>query len=876
MGSNILKNIWPEWEIVGRPSRGSYGAVYKAVRRDSGVESSAAIKIISVPHDPAEMDSLQSDGYDIDASRTYLQSVVNDYVSEIQLMESLKGTPNIVSVEDYKVVERKDEVGWDIYIRMELLTPLTEYISSKKMSESDVIKLGCDICTALEACEKKNIIHRDIKPENILVNDYDYFKLGDFGVARTLENLSAGLSQRGTFLYMAPEVASNKSYDARADICSLGLVLYRLLNRNKPPFVDAGKQLISPEDKRLSAEKRFSGEDIPAPVDASPAMADIILRACAYDPEERFSSASEMKKALSSLSNGTYEISTVDIEKTIKTRRPPVATPPKSSHHIDNFGSSRKKNKLPAIVAALLIVAVLVGAGFAFIPKLIGGNESHVDTDTNGEASADSENAAYSKYDEDMIASIVSEADSLAEGGDYDGAIAKVKSALVTYPKSDVLQAKETEYTDLLVAQIKAQTLEEAAELANGGDYASAIALIKKAQRENGEDADCTSAYNTYCTAYKSEVLGEAEQLVSNGDYVGAVKTLEAANGIIGNDAEIEAKSQEYEDAYISNVVTQVDVYLEKGNYEVAEQLVTEALSVFPSNKTIREQQTRIQDCKPKSLISVCPPYESEGFSTPNTITMSGQTYTNGFVLSAEDGGGPYALFNLQGKYSHLEFDIGHIDGSRMYDGAYEIYLDGAYSETIEVGAESLVSHYTIELKNASQLKIVGNSPYTYIWWVDYGFANATLFPSIKTNLGNDLIYTVPEQAVPILTVCPPYESKGFSTPNTITMSGQTYTNGFVLSAEDGGGPYALFNLQGKYSHLEFDIGHIDGSRMYDGAYEIYLDGAYSETIEVGAESLVSHYTIELKNASQLKIVGNSPYTYIWWVDYGFANVFVY
>lgn len=245
MSVEVLKQIWPEWQIEGKPlGKGSFGVVYKAVRRDHGVESYAAIKVISIPTDPSEVDSLRSEGLDMNATRTYLRGIVNDFVSEIQLMESMKGVQNIVSVEDYKVVEKTGEIGWDIYIRMELLTSFNNYICDKKLTEEEVIKLGCDICTALEICAKRNIIHRDIKPENIFINDFGYFKLGDFGIARKMENMTGGLSQKGTFNYMAPEVANSSEYDARVDTYSLGIVLYRLLNGNRLPFLDTEKQLL--------------------------------------------------------------------------------------------------------------------------------------------------------------------------------------------------------------------------------------------------------------------------------------------------------------------------------------------------------------------------------------------------------------------------------------------------------------------------------------------------------------------------------------------------------------------------------------------------------------------------------------------------------
>ena len=848
MSVEVLKQIWPEWQIEGKPlGKGSFGVVYKVARRDHGVESYAAIKVISIPTDPFEVDSLRSEGLDMNATRTYLQGIVNDFVGEIQLMESLKGVQNIVSVEDYKVVEKTGEIGWDIYIRMELLTSFNAYICDKKLTEEEAIKLGCDICTALEICSKRNIIHRDIKPENIFINDFGDFKLGDFGIARKLENMTGGLSQKGTFNYMAPEVANGNEYDARVDTYSLGLVLYRLLNRNRLPFLDTEKQILNPNERRNAVDCRLRGEELPAPCDASPAMANLILRACAYDPNMRFSSATEMKQALMRVADGTYQMAASNLDRTTSVRRAlakydkttsvrkaPTASKQKSAPTVNTFGSApKKKSKMPAAIAIVLTIVLLIGAVYFVTPKLFDGNDStassEISSGTSKETSSEttSETVDYSEFDEKEIATIIGEAETLASEENYEGALAKIQTGLATYPKSAELQIKSNEYTSALNAQIK------------------------------------------------TDALATAETLAQAGDYLEAFNSVDQAISTIGEDEELANKAKEYEDAYVAGVVSQVDTHLENGDFDSADQLVSEALKHFPNNTIIKEQQSRIGNRKPQNLVDVCLPYESNRFSTPDTFTMSGQSYANGFILVAEKDGDPYALFNLQGKYSHLEFDIGHIDESRMYDGAYEIYLDGKYSETIEVSAESLVTHRSIDLKNASQLKIVGNSPDTYIWSTEYGFANAVLFPSANATLINDTNST-PDQAAYLLDVCLPYESNRFSTPDTFTMSGQSYANGFILVAEKDGDPYALFNLQGKYSHLEFDIGHIDESRMYDGAYEIYLDGKYSETIEVSAESLVTHRSIDLKNASQLKIVGNSPDTYIWSTDYGFANVIVY
>lgn len=327
-----ISSVWPEWTLVTLLGKGSYGSVYKAVRKDSGIETEAAIKIISVPSDKTEIDSLRSDGYDDKSTKDYFREMVDDVVEEIRLMISFKGIQNIVSVEDFRVVEKEDEIGWNIYIRMELLTPFNSYISDKRLSERDVIKFGIDIATALELCARKDVIHRDIKPENIFINDFGYYKLGDFGIARKLENKTAGLSAKGTPNYMAPEVAHSEKYDTRADIYSLGIVLYRLLNDNKLPFLPEGKQIFSHIERKEAIEKRLNGEAMPAPCRASAPMAHLVLKACEYRCENRFSSATELKNALIQVLEGKYSAhlkKTDAADETVRARagqKPPVNT----------------------------------------------------------------------------------------------------------------------------------------------------------------------------------------------------------------------------------------------------------------------------------------------------------------------------------------------------------------------------------------------------------------------------------------------------------------------------------------------------------------------------------------------------------------------
>ena len=306
-----LSEIWPEWTVEKVIGYGSYGTVYKAVRCDY-IKSEAAIKVISVPKTDEELDSLCEEGLDIEQSRTYYREIVDGFIQEIELLRKLRGSQNIVSMEDYKVVERTDRVGWEIYIRMELLMPLKSWLADKSMAdgsltEADIVRLGKDICTALEICEKNHIIHRDIKPENILVSANGDFKLGDFGVARKLASTNSSLSVQGAWPYMAPEVAMHQKYDARVDIYSLGLVLYQLLNKNKLPFLDIEKVINSPLERQEALNRRLSGEKLPKPKYGSEWLSSIVLKACAFQAGDRYRNVSELKNALSGVTRRWWQ-----------------------------------------------------------------------------------------------------------------------------------------------------------------------------------------------------------------------------------------------------------------------------------------------------------------------------------------------------------------------------------------------------------------------------------------------------------------------------------------------------------------------------------------------------------------------------------------
>lgn len=296
-----LNQIWGNWEITKFIGEGSFGQVYQIEKEEFDYTYKAALKTISIPKSQDEVVAVLNEFGDERSVTDYYHEIVGDIVKEIVLMSKLKGNTNIVSYEDHAVIPNKDQIGWNIYIRMELLTPLFQYTKEHPLSVRDVIQLGIDMCKAIEICQKYNIIHRDIKPENIFVSDMGNYKLGDFGISRQMEKTALEFSKKGTYSYMAPEVYKGKKYNSTVDIYSLGIVLYRFLNNNRLPFLPPYPQKIRYSDRNKALIMRTSGEEIPKPCNAEGRLAEIVLKACAYDPKERYESARDMRKALESI-----------------------------------------------------------------------------------------------------------------------------------------------------------------------------------------------------------------------------------------------------------------------------------------------------------------------------------------------------------------------------------------------------------------------------------------------------------------------------------------------------------------------------------------------------------------------------------------------
>ena len=295
----VIQKVWPDWKVTEKIGEGSFGQVFRARKERFGVTQEAAIKVVRIPGDDAELKRVQS-GYGLNEQelKEYFYPEVEKLKKEIVLMQELGEDSHIVRILDFEIIDAPDAiVGWYILIRMELLECLENYIKRADITVADVVAVGEDVLTSLEVCEERNIIHRDIKPANLFRSDKGVYKLGDFGIARDMRAGMGSLSHKGTENYMAPEVYLGKNYTSNVDIYALGIVLYKLLNKNRLPFMNEEKLTAGSVERAF--QKRNIGEELPKPVESPDTLYEIIKKMCAYNPNERFQTALEVKKALS-------------------------------------------------------------------------------------------------------------------------------------------------------------------------------------------------------------------------------------------------------------------------------------------------------------------------------------------------------------------------------------------------------------------------------------------------------------------------------------------------------------------------------------------------------------------------------------------------
>ena len=175
-------------------------------------------------------------------------------------------------------------------------TLATEIANEKPMAPSKAVSFAIDICTGMQIAHQQGIIHRDLKPANILIDDGGLLKIVDFGVAAAAKSGDTQLTKTGYVIgspkYMAPEQILGKKVDERADIYSLGVILYEML-AGTPPY--------SRGDHMAVMYQHVQGKAAPlAEINPKvpPELAAIVSKTMMVDKAKRYGSMEELHSAL--------------------------------------------------------------------------------------------------------------------------------------------------------------------------------------------------------------------------------------------------------------------------------------------------------------------------------------------------------------------------------------------------------------------------------------------------------------------------------------------------------------------------------------------------------------------------------------------------
>lgn len=271
--------VIPGWKKEDQIGSSAISTVYK-IKKGFDV---CAEKIIHVPRSSEDYQMADDEAQGIFHTRA---KRILEAFAEISRISSR----NIVRYEDCQIFRADDGMQYQVVARMEFLSSLETLCNKKEFSEETVVRMGIDICYALDILHQHNIVHTNIKPSNIFKDSKGNYKIGDAVSAKIFDN-TLGYSEKD-LLFLAPEIYRNEHYDPNVSTYSLGLVMHWLLNDRKFPFCETEE----PTDASIS--RRLSGEEISVPAKGRIELFNVIKKACAYNPSERYDTAAQMMTAL--------------------------------------------------------------------------------------------------------------------------------------------------------------------------------------------------------------------------------------------------------------------------------------------------------------------------------------------------------------------------------------------------------------------------------------------------------------------------------------------------------------------------------------------------------------------------------------------------
>lgn len=336
------------YRMISRIAGGGMGEVYRA--HDLLLDRPVAVKVLqpSLARDP---------------------ELVDRFRLEARAAARLTH-PNVVGVYDWG-----EEDDGTPYMVMEYVpgTDLRDVLVSRGVLDpSQAAEVVAAVCDALAAAHAEGLVHRDVKPENVLLGRTGKVKVADFGIAvfGDAERAHPGGSVSGTLRYLAPEQAQGRDATSASDVWAAGVLLFECLT-GRPPSMGAGADLLRARAEEQPTPPSVLEPGIPKDLD------DVVLRACALEPVNRYPDAADMaadlrRVAVRSLDDAPPVRMLLD-DVTSDIRLPDMEPTTTSARR-----RRRRRSGAPRVVAALVLLAFLVLGGVRAGAALLGPQEVDV------------------------------------------------------------------------------------------------------------------------------------------------------------------------------------------------------------------------------------------------------------------------------------------------------------------------------------------------------------------------------------------------------------------------------------------------------------------------------------------------------------------
>lgn len=281
-----LKLISPMLDnyIVGDPFS-DHNGVRCCPAMEKNSDDKYIVKVISVPASENQLNALLLTGAftDQESALSYFKELAEGHVGEAEILRDLSRLEGFVPYENWQMVSMDDGTGYDVYLISRYHKTLEHHFRRSFMTHLGAINLGLDMCAALAVARRSGYLYVDLKPSNIVLSADNEYRISDIGFL-SLDSLKyASLPEIYRSQYTAPEISDAfASINTTVDVYAAGLIMYQAYNDGKLP----------------SMENLEDMQAFPPPAYADYEMSDIILKACALRPEDRWQDPVEMGQAL--------------------------------------------------------------------------------------------------------------------------------------------------------------------------------------------------------------------------------------------------------------------------------------------------------------------------------------------------------------------------------------------------------------------------------------------------------------------------------------------------------------------------------------------------------------------------------------------------